>query len=133
MISFNLLIIKLFSIFFGNIPSICFNSFFLLKRSRYFKARNCFFVCLSKAFPKGEYENLACSITCLSLEDNISSPVRYSYLSILPDDNANVFAASLLISYGSFSSLILSSIAMISFYVFLKDSCWNVKDYLMQE
>ena len=44
----------------------------------------------------------------------MSSPVRYSYLSIFPDDNAEIFAASLLTSYCSFSSLILSIIIMIS-------------------
>ena len=37
------------------------------------------------------------SIICLWLEDNISSPVRYSYLSILPDDKAEIFTASLFI------------------------------------
>ena len=53
-------------------------------------------------FPKGEYASLACSIISLWLEENISSPVRYSYLSILPDDNATIFAASLLISFAVF-------------------------------
>ena len=33
------------------------------------------------------------------LDVNISSPVRYLYLSIFPDDNDDVCAASLLISY----------------------------------
>ena len=64
------------------------------------------FICFSKAFPNGKYVNLACSIICLWLEGNISSPVRYSYLSILPQDNTDIFAASLLISYCSFLSLI---------------------------
>ena len=50
----------------------------------------------------------------------ISSPVRNSYLSILPDDNADIFAAYLLISYCRFSTLILSSIVMISFYILSK-------------
>ena len=36
------------------------------------------------------------------------------------DDNADIFAASLLISYCNFSSLILSSIFMISFYTLSK-------------
>ena len=45
----------------------------------------------------------------------MSSPLRYSYLSILPDDKADILAASLLILCCSFSSQILSSIAMISF------------------
>ena len=51
---------------------------------------------------------------------NISLPTRYSYLSGFPDDNADIFVASLLISYGSFSFLIWSSIVMISFYIFSK-------------
>ena len=53
-------------------------------------------------------------------DGNISSPVRSSRLSSLPDDNADNFAASLLILYYNFSSLMLSSIAMISFYIGLK-------------
>ena len=65
---------------------------------------------------------MACSITLLWPEGNNSSPVRYSYLSILPDDNVDIFAASLLISYYSFSSLILPSIVVISFYVTSKRS-----------
>ena len=48
---------------------------------------------------------------------SISSSVRYSFLSIFPDNNFDVFAASLLILHCSFSSLILSSIVMISFYI----------------
>ena len=48
------------------------------------------------------------------------SPVIYSYLSILPDDNPDIFAASLLISYYRFSSLIVSSFVMISFYILSK-------------
>ena len=67
--------------------------------SRYFIASICFSVCFSKAFPKREYGDLACSIICLWLTGKISSPVRYSYLSIFPDDNADMFAACLLISY----------------------------------
>ena len=43
--------------------------------------------------------------------------VRYSFLSILPDDNADTLAASLLISNCSFSSLILSSIVMVSVHI----------------
>ena len=58
-----------------------------------------------------------CSIICLWLEGNISSPVRYSYLSIFTDDNAGVFATYLLISYCNFSYVILSSIVMISLYI----------------
>ena len=81
------------------IPSIRFNSTFLLKAFRDFTTAACFSVCFLTVFPKGEYANLAYSVISLWLEDNISSPVRYSYLSILPDDNANIFAASLLISF----------------------------------
>ena len=66
------------------------------------------------AFSNGEYVSLACFINCLWLEDNISSPVRSSYLSIWPEDNADIFAASLLILYYSFLFLILSSIAIIT-------------------
>ena len=75
------------------------------------------FACFSKTFPKGEYANLAYSIIYLWLEGNISSPVGYPCVSIFPDDKADIFAASLLISYCRFSSQILSSIAMISFYI----------------
>ena len=46
--------------------------------------------------------------------------LRYSDLPILPDDNSNIFAAFHLISYCSCSSLILSSVVMISFYIIFK-------------
>ena len=51
---------------------------------------------------------------------NLVSTVRYTYLSILPDDYADIFAASLLISYCGFSSLILSSIVITCFYILSK-------------
>ena len=54
-------------------------------------------------------------------DGNNSLPVRYSNLSILPDDNAYTFAASLLISCCNFSFLIKSLIAMVIFVFFLKD------------
>ena len=60
---------------FGNIPSICFNSSFLLEKSRDLKATTCFSVCFSKVFPKGKYVNLDCSIICLQLEGNLSFPL----------------------------------------------------------
>ena len=63
-------------------------------------------------FPKGKYANLVSSIICLWLEGNISSSVKYLYLSIIPD-----YAVSLLIWYCTFSSIILLSIVMISFYI----------------
>ena len=120
MTSFNLSRIKLFIRFWGNIPWTYLNPPFLIEMSRNFIAPICFSVYFLKAFPKGEYANLACSIICLWLEVNISSPVRYSYLSIFRDHPADIFAVSLLISYCGFSSLILPSIVMISFYVLSK-------------
>ena len=75
------------------------------------------FICFPEAFTKGEYLHLGFSISLLWSDDNISSPVRYPYLSIFPDHNADIFVASLLMSYCSFWSLILLSIALISFYI----------------
>ena len=46
--------------------------------------------------------------------------MRNSYLSILPDDNAVIFAASLSIIYCSFSLLILSLVVMINFHILSK-------------
>ena len=108
---------KPFIKFCGNIPSLCFNSSFLLEKSTDFKAATYFSVCFLKAFPKGEYWNLAYSIICFWLEGNISSHVKHSHLSIFPDDNADIFAAFLLTS---FSSLILSLIVIIRFYILSK-------------
>ena len=68
-----------------------------------------------KCFTEGESVNKA-----FFIKSSFSFPVRYSYLTIVPDDNADSFAASLLISYDSFYSLILSSIVMISLYIFFK-------------
>ena len=53
-------------------------------------------------------------------EGDISSPVRYSYLPVLPDGNADTFAISLLISYCNFPSPVLSLIVTISFYILSK-------------
>ena len=64
--------------------------------------------------------HLAYLIICFWLEDNISSPVGYSYLSIWPDDKVDIFAASLLISHCGFSSLTSSSIVMILLYIYFK-------------
>ena len=68
-----------------------------------------------KAFSKGKHVNLVCFIILLSSEGSISSPERYSYLSILTDNKADVLAAS-----WNFSSLILSSTAMIILKSFSK-------------
>ena len=78
------------------------------------------FLYFSEAFPQEENVNLACLFTLLWSEGSMSWHVRNSYLSILHDDNAYVFAASMLISYCTFSSLILSSIVMIIFYILSK-------------
>ena len=78
------------------------------------------FICFSNAFPKEEYVNLGCSIILFWSDGNISSPVRCSYLSILADDNADIFSTSLLILHYSFKFLILSSVVMISFYILNK-------------
>ena len=58
---------------------------------------------------------------------NISSPERNSYLPILPDDNANIFAVSLLLLYNNFSFLIFSSIVMTIFYMPPKRLCLKHK------
>ena len=60
------------------------------------------FGCYCKALPNGGYASAACYITLLLLERGISGPVRYSYLSFISNDNAGIFAASLLISYFCF-------------------------------
>ena len=53
------------------------------------------------------------------MEGNVSALVRHLCLSTFPHYNADIFAASLLISYCSFSSLILS-VVMISFCILSK-------------
>ena len=77
--------------------SIYSNFSFVVEGSGELILETCFSVCVSKAFPKGEKGNLACYIICLSLEGNISSPAKYLFLSIFPDNNADIFAASLLL------------------------------------
>ena len=84
-------------------------------------------------FTQTQEVNLAIYIVWQWLENNISSPVSYSYLSILADDNANIFAEFLLKMYCGFSSLIWLSIVMTSFYIISKRLCLKCKDYLMQE
>ena len=76
------------------------------------------FVYFLKTFPKGEQVCLVCFVICSWLEGNISSTVRYLYLSILPDNKADIFETSLLIWSCSFSPLIWSSIVMI-YYIFI--------------
>ena len=78
------------------------------------------FVCFSNALPRGEQVNLSCSIILTWSDGSISLPLRNSYLSILLDDNTDFFTAYLLIWYCSFSSLILSLIPVIIFYILSK-------------
>ena len=100
----------------------------------------CFSLCFSivfvyflKDFANGEYLDLACFIISFWLEGNISSPVRYSFLSIFQNDYADIFAASLLISCCSSSSAILSSTVVISFCILCKRFSLKLTGYLMQE
>ena len=86
----------------------------------FFPCSSIVFICFSNALWRGEYVNFACSIILLWSDGNISSAVRYSYLSIFPDNKADIFAASLLTSYWSFSCLILSLIVMINVHIVSK-------------
>ena len=81
------------------------------------------FICFSNTLARGEYVNLACSITLFWPGSNISLAVKYSFLWFFSDDYADIFAASLLRSYGSFSSLDLSWIVIISFYILSERFC----------
>ena len=89
-------------------------------------------ICFSNVLPRREY---------VSLDGNAFSPVKASYLSILP---YQIFAASWLILHCTFSSVTLSSVVMINFYIlserlFLKSEelsdAWEVsitkKEYLL--
>ena len=87
-----LFLVKLLNGFFGNILLFFNSSSSLLERFEDFNASTCLFF---QSFLKGEYGNLVCSIIWLRLGGSISSPVRYSYLSVFSDDNADIFAASL--------------------------------------
>ena len=60
------------------------------------------------------------------MNGNISSPVRYSYLWILPDDEADTLAAYLLKSYCSFSFL-MWSLVVIFYYMYSKRFFLNFK------
>ena len=82
----------------------------------FFPCSSIVFYCFLKAFSKEEYANLHCSITLPLLGGIISSPVRYSYLLNFPDDNADIFAASLLMLYCNLSSIVLPSMVTINFY-----------------
>ena len=86
---------------FGKIPSIDFMSSLFYSGFKAFKASTCFipwpsivYICFSNVLPRGEYVNFACSIILLWSNGNIPSPVRYSSLSILPDDNTDWYFCS---------------------------------------
>ena len=87
----------------------------------------CILNCFSNASPSEEYVKLACSIILLWSDVNMSSSLGYSYLSTLPDDNADIFVASLSLSQWSFSFLILSLIVVINFYILSKRFFLNRK------
>ena len=100
---------------FGNMPSINFGFCCYFAGYKTFKAStvssSLTFNCLNFVFEtlfNGEYANSVCCINWLWSVGNISSPVRYSYLAIFPDDNVNIFAATLLLLHNRFSSLIFS-------------------------
>ena len=90
---------------FSRIASLIFNFWFLklLKLQLFFLVLQLFLFWFSNVLQSKEYVNLGSSIILLWSEgNNTSSPVRYSYLSILFDDNADIFAAFLLILSCSF-------------------------------
>ena len=96
---------------------MCWDWRFIQDKIRQSCLRMVTFIFFSNPLPRGEYVNLACSSILLWSDGNIFSPVRYSYLSIFLDDNADIFIDSLLIPYCNFSYLIFSSIFVISFYI----------------
>ena len=121
LISFISLLISIFIIFLEKIIQLILVLDFLLLSKLiklllfYSFILNCF--CISNALPREEYVNLACSVILVWSDVNIPWPVRYSYLQVLPDNNADILAASLIASYFSVSSLILSSIVLISYLI----------------
>ena len=92
-------------------------------------------------------QNLASCVSLCCFMGDISLPLRYSYLSILPHDNADNFVATLLMSNFHFSSLISYHIIsntisyLISYHQLLRSfsvlipagSFKNVMDYLMEK
>ena len=119
---------------FWSVSMSCFSALFSVAFICFSPWSSIAFVCFSNALPiRKLVVNLPCFIILLWIGDNISLPVIYLYLSILPDDKIDLFVAPLLISYCSFSSHILPSVIIISFYIFCKKYFWNVKDYLTQE
>ena len=76
---------------------------------------------------------MASSITICCCGDNISSPVKNSYLSIFPDDNADIFAAALLMSNCRFSSLSLFQLSWLLSILVTLDSFGSIKHYLKED
>ena len=74
------------------------------------------------------FPNLDCSVTVFWSEGNICYLVRYSYLWIFPENNADIFAAAPLRSHSNISTLIVSSIAMISFYTLSEKFSLKLKE-----
>ena len=138
LISSILFFISLVLISFQKISSIYSMSSLFSSDFKAFEVSTCFkplkkFIYFSSALLSEEYINAACSIVLVWSDGIISSPVRNSYWSILPDGNADIFVPSLLISYYTFSPLIFWSIVIISFYFPSKRFFWKVKNYLVQE
>ena len=73
-------------------------------------------------FPKCFTKRRICKLSLLScfilIRWQYFLSIRYSYLPILHEDNTDIFAASLFISYWSFSSSILPLIVIINVYAF---------------
>ena len=82
---------------------------------------NCFYL-FFKCFTKRRICKFSLFCYCNLIDGNISSPVRYFiiFYSTLADDNADIFVGSVLLLYCTFSSLILSSMVMINFYIHSK-------------
>ena len=76
------------------------------------------FACFYKAFSNREYRDLACSVILLWSDGSISLPVKYSCVSIFPD--LLFFYCFSVNTILCFSSLVLSSVAVISFYILSK-------------
>ena len=77
-----------------------------------------FFYLFCECFSTRRTCRLTCSIICT--DGNVYSSVKYSYSSILIHENADIFAAALLISHYSFSAKIVSSVVVITFSILSK-------------
>ena len=90
--------------------------------SKDFNTSTCFFMLLNcvclifEIFSKSWINELSSFYILCYFRGNISSPIRHSYLSILPYYNADIVATSLLKSCSDFVSLILSPLLMITLY-----------------